>query len=317
MDFLGIDVGKKDLHAELLQGATSARKSVPNTEKGFAQLMVWLANRKAKELHACLEATGIYGEAIAEFLHDSGHRVSVVNPGQIKAFGRSELVRTKTDAVDAGVIARFCRANQPAPWTPPPHEMRVLRALIRRRETLSSMITQELNRMEAATAVEVRRSIKSVLKALRTELRQVEKLLDEHLNSHPGLRAQVDQLDGIPGFGALTAMKVIAETNGFSVCSNAKEIVAFAGLNPALYESGSIRRRGHISKVGNAALRRSLYCAALSAVRCAHYFRPFVERLRAAGKRPKVIITAVMRKMLVLAFTLFKTGRAFDPAYGA
>lgn len=318
MDVLGIDVGKKDLHAVLLQGETTARKSVPNTEKGFAQLAAWLANRGAHKLHACLEATGIYGEAIAEFLHDSGHIVSVVNPGQIKAYGRSELTRTKTDAVDAGVIARFCRANHPAPWNPPPREMRVLRALIRRRETLSNMITQELNRLESATTDQVRRSIEAVLKALKGELRQVEKLLDEHLNSHPDLRGQVEQLDAIPGFGSLTAMKVIAETNGFTVCSNAKEIVAFAGLNPTLYESGSIRRRGRISKIGNAALRKALFYAALSNLR-RHgvYFGPFIDRLKTAGKRPKVIITALMRKLLVLAFTLFKSRRAFDPAYCA
>lgn len=317
MDILGIDVGKRDLHAVLLQGETTARKSVPNTEKGFAQLAGWLSNRGAYQLHVCLEATGIYGEAIAEFLHDNGHVVSVVNPGQIKAYGRSELTRTKTDAVDAGVIARFCRANQPPAWNPPPPEMRVLRALIRRRETLSSMITQELNRLESATAPEVRRSIESVLKALRAELRQVEKLLKEHLDSHPDLRGQVDHLDAIPGFGSLTAMKVIAETNGFSVCANAKEIVAFAGLNPSLYESGSIRRRGHISKIGNAALRKALFYAALTCWRHGDYFKPFIERLKAAGKQPKVIITALMRKLLVLAFTLFKSRRPFDPAYGA
>jgi len=317
MDVLGIDVGKNDLHAELLQGESSARKSVSNSEKGFAQLASWLHNRGVDELHVCLEATGVYSEAIAEFLADSGYIVSVVNPGQIKAFGKSELIRTKTDRVDAGVIARFCRATHPGPWKPASPEMRVFRALIRRRETLTNMIVQERNRLEAAATKEVQRSIKAVLKTLEDELAQVNKALDDHLKNHPDLRELIDKIDTIPGYGAVTAMKVVAETNGFRVCNSAKELVAYAGLNPSLYESGTIRRRGSISKIGNASLRKALYFAALAAASHSAYFRPFVVRLRAAGKRPKVIITALMRKLLVLAFTLFRTGRVFDAAYAA
>lgn len=316
MDVLGIDVGKVDLHAALLQGDSVAHKSVRNNAKGFEQLVHWLANRKAKAVHACLEATGIYGEAIAEFLHDAGYTVSVVNPSQIKAFARSELTRTKTDRVDAAIIARFCRAQRPPAWAPPAPELRAFRALIRRRETLTAMMTAEKNRLEAATTQEVRRSIKVLLKTLKGELEQVERDLDEHLQSHPGLREQVEQLDAIPGVGSLTAMKLVAETNGFTVCSSAKAIVAFAGLNPWLYQSGRIHRRGGISKIGNAALRKALYYAALAATHHAAYFRTFVSRLRAAGKRPKVIITAVMRKLLVLAFTIIRTGKPFNPTMG-
>lgn len=317
MDILGIDIGKHELHAVLLQGERMARKSVGNSQVGHEQLLKWLTNRKSTNVHVCLEATGVYGIAVAEFLHDHGFLVSVVNPAQIKAFGHSELVRTKTDAVDAALIARFCRANQPPAWKPPAPHIRTLRALIRRRETLTELLTAEGNRLEAATTQEVKRSIRAVIRHLRAELKRLEDEIDRHVDQHPDLKAQIDRLDEIPGFGALTAMKVIAETHAFTVCSSSSEIVAFAGLNPRLYQSGSITRRGRISRIGNPALRKALYYAALSAKRCARYFRPFVLRLQAAGKRPKVIITAIMRKLLVLAFQLTKTQSHFNPAYGS
>ena len=231
MDHLGIDVGKAELHAELLQGNASARKSVPNTVKGFEQLAKWLVNRKASELHVCLEATGTYGEAVAEYLHDRGYRVSVVNPMQIKAFGRSKLVRTKTDKVDAAIIAQFCRANDPAAWSPPSPEIRAFRALLRRRETLSSMLTAEKNRLEAAVDPLVRRSLNSTIAALTEELKRLEEDIENHVKANPTLREMIERLDEIPGFGTLTAQKVVAETNAFSVCSDRRAIVAYAGLS--------------------------------------------------------------------------------------
>jgi transposase len=317
VDFLGIDVSKAQLHLVLLQDQKPARKSVNNNAHGFEQLSAWLRNRKVNAVHACLEATGIYGEAIAEYLHDKGHTVSVVNPIQIKAFGRSAMVRTKTDGVDALLIAEFCRAQAPQAWTPAPLEVRQFRALVRRRETLSEMITAETNRLESALSNEVRDSITSHIDFLKKSLKELEDEMSGHLKLHPDLRDVVDKLDEIPGFGPLTAMKVVAETNGFSVCETSSQLVAYAGLNPRIYQSGTIVRRGHISKVGNAALRKALFFAALSAKRSSAYFRPFVERLEAAGKRPKVIITAIMRKLLVLAHTLVSKQTRFNAAIGA
>jgi len=317
MDVLGIDVSKAQLTMVLLQGESLTRKTVNNSSSGFRQLAAWLKNRKVRELHACLEATGVYGEAVAECLHDAGYIVSVVNPIQIKAFGRSTMVRTKTDAVDALVIAQFCRAQHPMPWTPAPENVREFRALIRRREALVDMITAEGNRLEAASAKEVRRSIRSVLKALKAELALLEREITDHVDSDPQLRQTIDRLDEIPGVGSLTAMKLVAETNGFTVCTTSRELVAYAGLNPRHYQSGTIVLRQRISRVGNPALRKALFYAAMSAKNRSQYFRPFVDRLKAAGKRPLVIVTAIMRKLLVLAHTLTAKGTRFDPAMAA
>jgi len=313
-DFLGIDVGKLHLHCVLLQNdKTPARKTVENTTSGFEQLDAWLRNRKSKAVHACLEATGSYGEAVSEHLYDAGHTVSVVNPQQIKAFGRSAMVRTKTDAIDALLIAQFCQAQKPPVWSPAPREIRDFRALLRRRETLVEMIAAEKNRLESAPDGIVRTTIKEHLQFLEGQLHKVSQQMNDHIDSHPGLRQTIDRLDEIPGFGEVTAMKLVAETNGFSVCTTARQLVAYAGLNPRHYQSGTIHRRGGISKIGNAALRKALYYAALSAKNHSRYFRKFVERLQAAGKRPKVIITAIMRKLLVLALAVVK-GKRFDAA---
>jgi transposase len=116
--FLGIDVGKGDFHAALIVGDRTASKSFPNNKAGLTQLASWLKNRKVDEVHACLESTGGFEEALSLDLHERGHIVSVANPSRIKAFAQSELLRTKTDAVDAALIARFCKAHVPDPWEP-------------------------------------------------------------------------------------------------------------------------------------------------------------------------------------------------------
>jgi transposase len=317
VDFLGIDIGKLQLHAALLQGERIARKSVSNNVTGFEQLVKWLSNREVQELHICLEATGSYGDSVAEYLHDQGHRVSVVNPMQTKSFGQSELIRTKTDKVDAGMIARFCRAMKPPAWNPGSAEIRAFRAMVRRRETLTQMIASEKNRLEAAIEPAVKRSISSTIAALRDELKRLASDIDGHLDANPDLGEMVKRLDELPGFGSLTAQKVIAETKGFSVCDTRQGIVAFAGMNPRQSQSGKRDLRGRITKIGNAALRKGLFFAAMAAKRSSPYFRAFVARLQAAGKRPKVIIVALMRKLLIVAFTLVSRKTRFNPAYAA
>jgi transposase len=111
--FLGIDLSKETFHACLLSDHAQAKKAFPNTAKGFEQLTTWLKNRHAADVHTCMEATGAYWEALASYLHGLEQRVSVVNPARIKAFAQSELLRTKTDEVDAALIARFCKNQSP------------------------------------------------------------------------------------------------------------------------------------------------------------------------------------------------------------
>jgi transposase len=133
---LGIDIAKQKLDVALLVDGKTKHKTCKNSVEGFETLMLWLEKQGIKKVHACLEATGNYGEDLAIYLHEAGHTISIVNPARIKGFAQSELIRTKTDKLDAGIIARFCLAMKPDPWIPPPPEIRFLRALVRRVDSL-------------------------------------------------------------------------------------------------------------------------------------------------------------------------------------
>src|SRR5919109_2011173 len=133
---LGIDISKASFNVELSLDNKLRHRKFVNRKEGFVELKNWLIKHKASQVHACLEATGPYSEELALYLHEQGHKVSVVNPAQIKAFGQSELVRNKDDRPDAGLIRRFCEKQQPPPWAPPPPHVRELQALTRHLENL-------------------------------------------------------------------------------------------------------------------------------------------------------------------------------------
>ena len=160
---LGIDISKTKFDAALLLDAKVKTKKFDNKSNGFSEMVEWLNKKDAKDLHICMEATGVYGEALATYLFDAGYTVSVVNPAQIKGFAQSELSRNKTDRADAQLIARFCRAMNPKPWKPKPLHIRELQALVRRLEALQDMYYQENNRLEVASFC-VRASIETVIK---------------------------------------------------------------------------------------------------------------------------------------------------------
>jgi transposase len=170
---LGIDIAKAKFAAALLRPDGKVRhKSCANTPTGFADLAAWLLRQQVTHVHATLEATGTYGEALALWLHDAGHLVSVVNPSVIHAYARTQLTRSKTDRIDAELIARFTASHQPAPWTPPAPEIRQLQALVRRLDALQGMRTQELNRLASGvTVAEVRASIETVIASLDAQIR--------------------------------------------------------------------------------------------------------------------------------------------------
>jgi transposase len=288
----------------------------PNTPDGHAALLGWVAHHQTGPVHACLEATGPYGEAVALALADAGHTVSVVNPGAIAAFARSELRRAKTDRADAEVILRFCVAQRPPAWVVPPPEVRTLQGLVRRVATVDQMRIQETNRLEAClTHDAVRTSIISILEELTAELARLRTLIRDHIDQYPGLRNQRDLLTSIPGIGETTAATLLAELFGPMPCQSVKQTVAAAGLAPRVHESGSsVHRRGSLSPVGTRRLRKALYFPALAAIRFNPIIAAMAERLAARGKCKMVIITAAMRRLVHLAFGVLKTQRPFDPS---
>jgi transposase len=288
-------------------------KTCANTPTGFAELAAWLQRQGATRVHAGLEATGRYGDALAVWLHDAGHVVSVLNPAIIHAYARTQLARSKTDRIDAELIARFVATQQPPAWTPPAREIRALQALVRRLDALHGMHTQEANRLAAGVALaEVRVSIEVVLASLDAQIAHVQQLIRQHLDQHPGLRAQRDLLTTIPGIGEATAAVLIAELFDKRYTS-ARQAAAFAGLVPRLVESGTLRGHSRLSKIGPGRLRKALYFPAVTALRWNPTIRAVRARLQAAGKPPMVIIGAAMRKLIHLAYGVLKSGKAYEP----
>jgi transposase len=314
IDFvLGIDVSKSTLDAELLGLSTPRRAQFANTTKGFEKLGKWLGRWKAGRVHACMEATGSYSEAVAEWLVEHGHVASVVNPLRVKAYGQSELVRTKTDRVDAGVIARFCRAQRPEAWRPPSREQRELRALVRRLESLEEMRRAEVNRLEGADGV-VRPSIERHVAYLDEQIEQTERAIDEHVDGSGELKRQCELLESIPGVGRRTAARLLAEMEKIVEYESSREAAAAAGLVPRERQSGaSVRGRARMSKVGSRRVRELLYFPAIVAMTHNPVIRALKQRLAERGKTAMVIVGAAMRKLLVLCYGVLKSGEPFDP----
>ena len=312
---LGIDISKLKFDVCLIRAGGKLRHRVfPNTPDGFSQLSAWLTKHKVERTHACLEATGAYGDALATYLHETGHAVSVINPAQIKAYAQSRLSGAKTDKADATLIAQFCAERKPPEWSSLPREARELQALVRRLDSLLEMRQMEANRFEVAGTEAVRESLAEHLAYLDEEIARRQELIRAHIDSHPGLRGQRDLLLSIPGIGAATAAKLLAEIMDVKLYESARQLAAFAGLAPRPHESGSsVRRKAHLSKTGTPRLRKALYFPAVVAIRHNPYVKDLSERLRARGKCPMQIIGAAMRKLVHLAYGVLKSGRPFDP----
>ena len=311
---LGIDVAKAKLDCALrLPEGKIFHKVVENKPAAFAQLLTFLAKHQAQGVHVCMEATGIYWEAVAEFLvAQEGVTVSVMNPAQIKAFAASHLTRTKTDKVDAGLIAAFCAERRPEPWQAPSAAERNLRALVLRLDSVQTMRTQESNRLDVArerVKDDIREHLQWLDEKIKGLIKDIHQRLDDDLNAKQKL------LDSIPGLGERTIAILLAYYAHPERFSNARQAAAFAGTDPRQHDSGSsVHGKPRLSKIGHAFLRKALYMPAMATLYKTAWGQRFQKRLAAAGKAPKLIIGAMMRKLVHVAFGVLKSGKPFDPA---
>ena len=314
MKWLGIDIAKRKFDLAVLDNGKIRSKVFENTPTGHETLLAWLAahGHQLEELHACMEATSQYYEKLATFLHDAGIRVSVINPLQIKAFGESRLSRQKTDRADAALIAHFAEQQSPPLWHPAPREIRELQRLLARLEAVQQMSVQEQNRAYEAEG-EALESVDRTLAHLTTEEEKLRKRIWEHIDQHPHLREQHALLTSIPGVGEQVSSHFMAWLRPERF-DDARQAVAFVGLSPKHRQSGdSVRGKTRLSKVGHARLRKILYLPAMSAIRYNSAAKAIAERLKASGKTGKVVIGAVMRKMIHWMFGVLKSGQPFNP----
>lgn len=315
---VGIDVAKASFDVAVpldRPGKYRTKGKLPNTPAGFAELLAWL-RQHAPQAGVCMEATGIYHEALAQALVEHGVTVYVVNPAQIAAYACSELSRTKTDRCDAKLIARFAMAQQVhgglRPWVPPTPGQRQLRALVHRLNDLQTMRQMEANRL-AVGDVSVRPSIQRMIDALDKQIEELRKAIEDHIDQDPDLRRDHDLLRSIPGIGDLTAAFIQGCAGDLKRFDDPRQLEAFAGLNPAIRESGKWVGQSRLSKLGHALLRARLYMPALVAIRHNSAVRALFDRLVDRGKPPKLALGAAMRKLLHIAWGVVRSGLPFDP----
>jgi transposase len=314
---LGIDISKKTFDAALLLADDRVYyRTFPNNASGFDRLSAWLTKLEFACVHACMEATGTYGDALALYLYRANHIVSVVNPRRVRKYAESELRRNKTDKLDAGVNARFCRAQRPEAWAPLADEAARLQALARRVDALQQMRDQENSRLDSARDEMVRSSILEHLRFLDEQIGKSRDDIRAHIEAHPDLRAQRDLLVSIKAIGEKTATAIMAELPNLKEFEQARQAAAFVGLTPRHWQSGtSVNGKPRLSKMGSARLRKALYMPAMIAIRFNPIVRNLARRLRRAGKQEMVIIAAAMHKLIHLAYGVLKTGKPFDPTY--
>ncbi|MFM1027661.1 IS110 family transposase, partial [Yersinia enterocolitica] len=283
-------------------------KVFANTPTGFHAFLLWLA--PYGPCHICMEATGAYSLPLATYLYDAGYPVSVENAARIHAFGQSELIRNKTDKGDAKMIARYCHLHKPPEWKPVPVNERKLQVLINRLNTLKEMKRMEENRALTSETI-VQDSIQKVIAALDEEIKEIEQAIKKHIDNDPDLKKNQALLESIPGVGEILSTTLLGYVGDMSRFSSNKALVAYAGLNPMLKESGCWKGSTKLSKKGNALLRKALYMPAITALKYNPVVAALCNRLKEKGKRGKCLVCAAMKKLLQLAYGVLKSGKPF------
>lgn len=316
---VGIDVSAETLSVEIgAEREPLQRLEFANTAKGHRALIKRLT-KKGRRARVCLEATGIYSLDIAMALHAAGIAVMVVNPKVAKRFAQALGERSKTDRIDAGVLREFACRMPFVPWQPPTPQRLQLRSITRRIDSLVDTITQEKNRLHAASASELTAAIRKSIKLHLTQLeRHVETLRAEAqalIDSSAELRRMLSRIRAIPGFGPVSSLQLLGELAVLPADMKPREWVAHAGLDPTKYDSGtSVSRPSRISRAGNRLFRKPLYMPALVAIRCQPNTAAFYQRLLARNKEPLQAIVAVMRKLLHAIFGMLRHDEPFDGA---
>lgn len=323
MYYLGIDVAKAKLDCLLFDPVCEKRKSksVANSPDGIASLLKTLRSWgfEVTGLHVVMEPSSVYHELAAYALHDAGCIVCLVNPANVRNYAKSIGIRTKTDAVDAAVLARYGATQKLRAWQPPPPEARALRALLTRRDAIAEDLQRERNRGEKSDIAEVPepvlKSIEQGVEFLEKQLRSLQKEIDQHIDNNPDLKDKQKLLLSIPGVGERVAqnMTALLSVNDFQ---NAEAMAAYLGLVPVEKQSGtSIKARPHMSKAGPAALRQLLYMPAIVATKYNPHIRAMYKKLLGKGKSKMSAIGAAMRKLAHLCFGVLHSGQPYDPNF--
>jgi transposase len=319
LDTGGIEVSAKEFVVRLRrEESLEPLRNFPNTPEGHVLILRYL-RRAGRVVRVCMESTGLYGLDLALALSgQEGIEVRVANPRAVRHFAHALMKRSKNDQIDAGVLELFALRMEFKPWQRPSPAMRSLRALARRIRELVEMQTAEKNRQHAAGLSQAIPSVvrRDLARSLRTQQRAIQRLTRQArklIAQDPQLTERYELLDSVPGIGETSAVQLLGELGVLAPDLDARQWVAFAGLDPREYSSGtSVHKKPRISKAGNKHLRHALYMPALVAVQHDPHLRGFYQHLLARGKCKMQALVAVMRKLLHALHAMFKSHQPYD-----
>ena len=315
MTYIGIDVSKDSFVAAYPKKSGYSTKTFLNTTGGVRQFITSLP----EDSHCVMEATGNYSMLLLYLLQQANIIVSMENPQKIKHFARAMLSTTKTDEIDAKLIALYGEKMEPAPYKIPSESI----ILLKQKRTVLRQLKKQLiamTNMQHAMSVLPKQdptakvAIEQTIKFLR---KQISKLEDEitHL-SNKEFKRQMELLTSIKGIGGHIASALIMATGGFTYFSSAKQISRFLGLCPTYQQSGtSVNVKGHINRNGDTHLRSLMYVIAFSSIRSNTACKETYERLRSRGKSGRVAIIAIANKLIRQAFAVVTNNRPYIDGY--
>lgn len=316
----GVDVSQRTLAVAFrARNGELVELKVPNDDAGVQRLLtLFRAGRRPRRVG--VESTGAYGLALCVALVEANVEVMLINPLSARRFAQATMTRAKTDRVDARVLLEFTERMAFTPWQPPSPEVRELRSIAGRIQTLVELRTADLNRRHAA---QLDPKTPAVVQAdIDESIRTVEKRIDALLAAAVDVFASTTELQdahrvvtSVTGFAHRSAVQILAQLLVLPKDMSPRELTAFAGLDPKTVESGtSVRGAAHISRRGNRALRSALYMPTLCAIQHSPPVNAVYNNLVARGKPKKVAQIAIMRRLLHVLWRLFRTNETWDPA---
>jgi len=325
----GIDVAQKELVVTLGRMYDDwtpelySYKVFPNNQKGFMALVSWVKKQSAEEVRVrfTMEATGVYHESLAYFLTENQYDISIILPNKISSYSRTLDIKTVTDKTASASIARFGLERKLDNWKAPDPIYKRLRQLTRERDQLVAERTMVKNQLHAeqAEAEPNKGSVERIKKRIVFLNKQELEIKAEMLvltKKEESVQKSIELLTSLPGIGQLTAATILAETNGFELIRNKRQLTSYAGLDVREKQSGtSVKGKPRISKKGNKYLRKAMHMPALTAIRHDERFKAIFARLVSKHGIKMKAAVAVQRKLLEMTYILFKTNIPYDKNY--
>jgi transposase len=326
---VGADISKEKFDAcisvinTLQNTVVKASKTFKNNTSGIKEFILWINKHKKEEIPLVItaEATGVYYELFAITIYEHGYNISVVLPNKSRRYLQSKGYKSKNDKIDAKGLSEMGAEQNLTKWEPFSKNIYVLRSLTRQNEDLQTIKTTITNRMEANKSSGyksefIENQLVNMLKSINKHIKEVKDQIQKLIEGNEILKNKIPKICKVKGLGILTVATIVAETNGFKLIQNQRQLVSYAGYDIIENQSGKRSGKTKISKKGNSHIRRALHMPALSVVKYKQagfnhlYNRVFI---RTAIKMKGYV--AVQRKLLILIYTLWKKDEEYDPNY--